>query len=67
MIKRQNRQYKSYVKHGCKADDKLRVDNFRNECFDAINKAKNEYLKTMGTKLTNHQSSPKTYWKILKN
>ena len=66
MIKRQNRQYKSFVKNGCKVEDKIRVGNFRNECFEAINKAKNEYLEHMGTKLTNQQSSPKSYWKILK-
>ena len=59
MIKRQNRQYKCYVKNGCKDGDKIRVDNFRNECFEAINKAKSEYLRSMGAKLTNQQSGQK--------
>ena len=66
MIRKQNRQYKNYIKNGCKAEDQIRVERFRNECFEATNKAKDEYLKNMGTKLSNSQSSSKTYWKILK-
>ena len=66
MIKRQNRQYKNFVNHGCKSEDKVRVDNFRKECFEAVNKSKEQYFKTMGLKLADSQSSPKTYWTILK-
>ena len=66
MIKRQNRQYKNFVNHGCKSEDKVRVDNFRKECFEAINKSKEQYFKTTGLKLADSQSSPKTYWTILK-
>ena len=33
MIKRQNRQYKNVVNHGCKSEDKVNVDNFRKRMF----------------------------------
>ena len=65
MIKKQNRQYKNFTKNGCKPEDKCLVDKFRNDCFEAINKAKVKYLSEMGTKLNDSRAAPKTYWKIL--
>ena len=65
MVKRQNRQYKNYVKNGCKIEVKILVENFRNECFEAISKAKTKYLNDMGMKLADSKSSPKAYWKML--
>ena len=39
MIRRQHRLYSNFKKHGYRADDKIRVDNFR-ECNHAILAAK---------------------------
>ena len=39
---------------------------FVKECFEAVNKSKEQYLKTMGLKLADSQSSPITYWTTLK-
>ena len=65
MIKRKNRLYKNYKKHGYKADDKIRLDNFRLECQNAIEDAKNAYMTELGNKLHNQCTSGKIYWKII--
>ena len=64
-IKKQNKQYKKILNNGCLPETKTKVDKFRNDCFNAINLAKNAYLDTMGTKLLDSKSSPKAYWQIL--
>ena len=33
----------------------MRVDNFREECFEATEDAKNKYLNEMGNKLVDNQ------------
>ena len=40
MIKKQNKQYKKFLKNGCLPETKTSVDKFRNDCFNAINLAK---------------------------
>ena len=40
LIKRQNRQYKNFVRNGCQPTEKNLVENFRNECFTATKNAK---------------------------
>ena len=67
MIRKKNRLYKAYKKHGFQANDKIRLDNFRDECQTAIEAAKNNYLVTQGNKLFDSRSKGKIYWKILKN
>ena len=51
--------------NGLKADDKVRVDNIRDECFQAITTSKNNYLKSLGNKLIDKATGPKTYWNII--
>ena len=65
MLNKQQRLYKHFKKHGFKAEDKIRVENFRQECNDSIAKAKDEYLKKLGTKLVDPNTSQKSYWKII--
>jgi len=65
MIKRKNRLYKNYKKHGYKEQDKVRLDNFRLECQNAVEAAKNSYIRELGNKLHNQRTSEKTYWKII--
>ena len=36
MLKKKNRLYCNYKKHGFKDDDKQRMDSFRDECKEAI-------------------------------
>ena len=66
MIKKKNRLYKNYKRHGFQQNDKARMDNFRLECQQAVEDAKSAYLTNLGNKLHNrHQATGKIYWKIL--
>ena len=65
MIKRKNRLYKNYKKHGFQDHDKVRLDNFRLECQHAVEDAKSSYLNNLGYRLHNRNASGKLYWKIL--
>ena len=65
MLSKQNRLFKNCKRLGYKVDDKNRVDNFRKECETAINKSKKDYLKKLGDKLINPNTSQKAYWKII--
>ena len=65
MLNRKNRFFKNYKRHGCKLDNKVRLDNFRKECQEAVVTAKLTYLANMGKKLNNPNTSQKSYWKII--
>ena len=66
MIRKKNRLYKNYKKHGFQQNDKVRLDNFRLECQQAVEDSKSAYLINLGNKLHNrHHASGKIYWKIL--
>ena len=56
MLNRKNRLYKNFMKHGYKAENKIRMDAFREECKKATENKKVDYL----TKLT-----CKSYWEII--
>ena len=47
-----------------KAEDKVRLGNFRKECQEAVEIAKLNYLTNMGDKLSNPNTSRKSYWKL---
>ena len=51
--------------NGFKADDKVKVDRIREECFQAIKTSKENYLKSLGDKLIDKTTGPKTYWSII--
>ena len=65
MLNRKNRLYKSYKRYGYKDEDKVRLDSFRIECQEAVNNAKLTYLTNLGNKVTEPNTSQKTYWKII--
>ena len=64
-LKRKNRLYDSYKKHGYKPEDKIRLDRFRDECRSNIEEAKTSYLNRLGDKLNDPNTPPKPYWKII--
>ena len=41
------------------------MDNFRDECFNAINIAKENYLTNLGKQLNDPKTGTKAYWKVL--
>ena len=65
MLNRKNRFLKNYKRHGYKLEDKVRLDNLREECQEAVETARLTYLANMGKKLNNPNSSQKSYWKII--
>ena len=65
MLNRKNRLYRNYKKHRFKAEDKVRLDDFRMECQQAVEFAKLSYLKKLGNKVSNPNTSQKTNWKII--
>ena len=65
MLNRKNKFFKNYKRHGYKLEDKVRLDNFRKECQEAVEIAKLTYLANMGKKLRNHNTNQKSYWKII--
>ena len=66
MLRRQNRQYKNYKRHGFRSEDKAVVDSFRKECEEAIKSAKENYMQKLGNNLADPSTSQKSYWKFIK-
>ena len=64
-LNRKNRLFKNYKKHRYKEEDKVRLEVFRIECQKAVESAKLTYLKNMGNKVNNPDTSQKSYWKII--
>ena len=65
MLKKKTRLYHNYEKHGYKDEDKVRLDNFRDECKEAIDSAKILYLNNLSSRLNCSDTTPKNYWKII--
>ena len=65
MITSQHRLYNNVKKYGYRADDKIRVDNFLEECNNAILAAKEKFLCELGGKLSNPTTGQKLYWKVI--
>ena len=65
MLNKQSRLFKNFKKHGYRADDKSRLDIFRQECKKAIDNSREMYLKQMGLNLADPNTGKKAYWKIM--
>jgi len=64
-LNKKNRLFQNYKKHGYRAEDKARLDIFRKECQEAVEKSKTDYLNNLGNKLNDPNTSQKSYWKII--
>ena len=62
LLKKKNRLFSSYKRHGYREKDKLRLDAFRTECQKAVEIAKRNYTFNLGNKLNN---PTKSYWKLI--
>ena len=65
MLNRKNRLFKNNKRHGYTPVDKVRLDNFRKECQEAVENAKLNYLTNMGNNVNNPNTSRKAYWEII--
>ena len=57
--------FKNFKRHGYRNEDKIKDENFRNECNLAVQAATDKYLEDLGRKLTDPRTSQKSYWKII--
>ena len=57
VLNKQHRLFNNYKEHGFQPVDKNRIDVFRNECGLAIQKAKDNYLTSLGSKLIDPNTS----------
>ena len=65
LLRKKDRLYRNYKRHNFRNEDKIRLDNFRTECNEAIESAKTLYLKNLGNQLHDPATTPKNYWKII--
>ena len=65
MLKRQNRMYKNFKRHGFSEADRDRVQRFREYCNQAVRTAKEKYLRNIWEKLSNPNTSQKYYWSLI--
>ena len=65
MLKRKNRLYKNYKKHGYRDEDKIRLEVFREECKEAVESSKLSYITNLGNKVNDPSTTQKCYWKII--
>ena len=64
LLRKQKKFYKCRL-NGFKADDKVIVDRIREECYQAIKTSKEYDLNSLGDKLIDKTTGPKTYWSII--
>ena len=65
MLDRKNRFFRSYKRHGYKIEDKTRLDAVRIECQQAVEFAKLACLTNLGNKVSDSNTSQKSYWEII--
>ena len=65
LLRKKNKIYHNYKKHGYKEDDKIRLEAIRTECLESIEAAKLAYLDNLGKDLHESKSTSKNYWKIV--
>ena len=65
LLRKQKKLYKKFRVNGFKDEDKEKVNKIKNECFQAITESKENYLKSLGMKLIDKDTGKKAYWKIL--
>ena len=61
LLKKKNRLFDHYKKHGYKEDDKTRLETFRTECQEAVQKAKLSYMTNLGHRLKDPGITSKKY------
>ena len=65
LLRKKDKIYRNYKKHGYKEEDKNRLDAIRTECNDSIVEAKLAYLENLGNDLNDSKCTSKNYWKII--
>ena len=66
-IKSKNKAFQQYLKNGRKITDFEIVDKEAAELSEMIPNRKEKYFYDLSLKVNNPQTSPKTYWSIIKS
>ena len=61
LLRRKDRLYRNYKRHGFLVEDRSRLDTFRAECQLAVESARTLYLKNFGDQLGDPNTTPKNY------
>ena len=67
LIKKKNIFYKSHTANENSTDKKEAIKVLQNKLTSTIENAKSEYDSKLSMKLSNPETSSKTYWSILKS
>ena len=59
--------YRKFIKNGRKQPDKINLNNMRNIYTKLVEESKENYLKSLRSKLSNPKTSMKSYWSALKS
>ena len=65
LLKKKDKHYRNYKKHGYREEDKVTLEALRTECKESIDAAKKAYLEKLANTLNDSNTTPKSYWKIL--
>ena len=65
MLKKKDKHYRNYKKHGYREEDKTTLEVLRTECKESIEAAKKAYLEKLANSLNDPTTTPKNYWKII--
>ena len=65
LLKRKDKHYRNYKKHGYREEDKATLETLRNECKESIETAKKSYLEKLANSLNDSDTTHKSYWKII--
>ena len=64
-------KFKKFLKNGCPMDQRVRIENLKNEYSKIVEADKEKYMRSLGNDVASPQSGPKKYWsamkKLLKN
>ena len=66
-IANKNSLFDKYIKNGRNIFDLQKVERARDDIINAINLSKTSYYERMNSKLSDPNTTPKTYWSILKS
>ena len=65
-LRRKNRLYRKYISGGKKQEDEINLNNITDIVSKLITDSKETYFTNLGKRLIDPDTSPKTYWSILK-
>ena len=60
------KKFKVFLRNGCRANEKIRIDEMKQEYTSIVENDKERYFSSLGSSLSNPSTGPKKYWSALK-